>query len=85
MVANPREAATLEPRISTPPLPETAGEPIRQTSLWRDAFHRYLRNKGAVAAAIVFIGIVLYCFLIPGFWFIPGIWTTIFGASTRMR
>ena len=78
MVVNPREAATLEPQTSAPPLLETAGAPIRQTSLWRDAYRRYLRNKGAVASAVLFVIIVLYCFLIPGFWFIPGIWTTLF-------
>jgi oligopeptide transport system permease protein len=78
MAVNPREATTLQPPTSAPPLAETAGEPVRQSSLWRDAYRRYLRNKGAVAAAIVFVIIVLYCLLIPGFWFIPGIWTTIF-------
>jgi oligopeptide transport system permease protein len=78
VAVNPREAATLQPPTSAPPLAESAGEPVRQSSLWRDAYHRYMRNKGAVASAIVFVIILLYCLLIPGFWFIPGIWTTIF-------
>ena len=52
MAVNPREAATLQPPTSSVPLAETAGDPIRQSSLWRDAYRRYLRNKGAVAAAI---------------------------------
>jgi len=78
MAVNPREAATLPPQISAPPAAETAGEPVRQSSLWRDALHRYMRNKAAVGSAILFVAIVLYCFLIPGFWFIPGIWTSIF-------
>jgi oligopeptide transport system permease protein len=78
MAVNPREATVLQPPVPAPPLVETAGEPVRQSSLWRDAYRRYLRNKGAVAAAIVFVLIVLYCFLIPGFWIIPGIWTSIF-------
>jgi oligopeptide transport system permease protein len=78
MAVNPREAATLQPPTSAVPLAESAGEPVRQSSLWRDAYRRYLRNKGAVAAAIVFVIILLYCLLIPGFWFIPGIWTSIF-------
>ncbi len=52
-----------------------AGEAVRQSNLWQDAWRRYVRNKGAVAAAAVFIIIVLYAFLIPGFWIIPGIWT----------
>jgi oligopeptide transport system permease protein len=79
MAVNPREATTLPPPTSVGPAAgEAAGEPVRQSSLWRDAYRRYLRNKGAVAAAIVFAIILLYCLLIPGFWFIPGIWTTIF-------
>jgi oligopeptide transport system permease protein len=78
MAVNPREATALQPQPAAPPLPETAGEPVRQSNLWRDAYRRYLRNRGAVAAGILFVVIVLYCFLIPGFWFVPGIWTTIF-------
>jgi oligopeptide transport system permease protein len=79
MVVDRREALTVAP-APTVPLPEgeAAGAPVRQSSLWRDGYARYIRNKGAVAAAIVFIVIVLYCLLIPGFWFVPGIWTTIF-------
>jgi oligopeptide transport system permease protein len=61
-----------------PPAGEAAGAPVRQSSLWRDAYRRYVRNKGAVAAAVIFGIIVLYCLLIPGFWKIPGIWTSIF-------
>jgi oligopeptide transport system permease protein len=78
MAINPPEARTLEAPVPAPPLAESAGEPVQQSSLWRDAYRRYLRNKGAVAAGIVFTIILLYCFLIPGFWIIPGIWTTIF-------
>ena len=37
-----------------------AEAPIRQASLWRDAWRRYLRNKGALVAGIIFILIVLY-------------------------
>jgi oligopeptide transport system permease protein len=68
--------ATLEARTATiPEAGAAAGVPIQQASLWRDAWRRYIRNKGAVAAAIVFIVILLYAFLIPGFWIFPGIWT----------
>jgi oligopeptide transport system permease protein len=42
-----------------------AGAPIRQTNLWKDAWHRYLRNKGAVVAGAVFVLIVLYCIIWP--------------------
>jgi oligopeptide transport system permease protein len=44
-----------------------AGAPIRQSSLWRDAWRRYIRNRGAVLAALVFIVVVLYCLLAPIF------------------
>ncbi|MDX6593448.1 MAG: oligopeptide transport system permease protein [Gaiellales bacterium] len=44
-----------------------AGAPIRQTSLWRDAWRRYLRNKGAVACGIVFLLLLLYCAFAPVF------------------
>src|SRR6266545_2304224 len=55
----------------------SAGAPIAQASLWKDAWYRYIRNRAAVAAAVVFIVMVLYCLLIPGFWKIPGIWTSL--------
>jgi oligopeptide transport system permease protein len=42
-----------------------AGAPIRQASLWRDAWHRYIRNRGALIAGIVFVLMVLYCIFIP--------------------
>jgi oligopeptide transport system permease protein len=45
----------------------SAGAPIRQSSLWRDAWRRYLRNHGAVAAGAIFGLIVLYCLLAPVF------------------
>jgi oligopeptide transport system permease protein len=54
-----------------------AGAPIAQASLWKDAWYRYIRNKGAVIAGCIFILMILYCLLIPGFWKIPGIWTSI--------
>jgi oligopeptide transport system permease protein len=79
VVVDRREAALP---VAAPPATaagDAAGAPVRQSSLWKDAFARYRRNKGAVAAAIIFILVVLYCLLIPGFWFIPGIWTSIFG------
>jgi oligopeptide transport system permease protein len=74
-----REAALpVGTRTTVEPEPGTAaGAPVRQTSLWRDALQRYTRNKGAVAAAIIFILIILYCLIIPGFWKIPGVWTSL--------
>lgn len=43
----------------------SAGAPVRQTNLWRDAWQRYIRNKGAVAAGVVFVLLVLYCIVWP--------------------
>jgi oligopeptide transport system permease protein len=42
-----------------------AGAPIRQSSLWQDAWRRYLRNRGAVAAGVVFLLIVVWCIVAP--------------------
>lgn len=42
-----------------------AGAPIRQTNLWKDAWNRYLRNKGAVAAGAVFLVVLVYCLVWP--------------------
>jgi len=44
-----------------------AGSPVRQTNLWKDAWYRYIRNRGALAAGIIFVGLLLYCILIPIF------------------
>jgi oligopeptide transport system permease protein len=48
-------------------LESVAGAPIRQSSLWRDARRRYLRNRGAVAAGAVFLLVLAYCVLVPIF------------------
>jgi oligopeptide transport system permease protein len=42
-----------------------AGAPIHRGSLWRDAWRRYIQNKGAVVAGTIFLLIVLYCLLWP--------------------
>ena len=42
-----------------------AGTPIRQSNLWRDAKRRYMRNKGAVVAAAIFLIVVAYCVIVP--------------------
>ena len=49
------------------PMPQAtaAGAPIRQSSLWRDAYRRYVRNHAAVAAGTVFVVLVLYCLVWP--------------------
>ncbi len=42
-----------------------AGAPIRRSNLWKDAWHRYIRNRGAVLAGSVFLLILLYCLIWP--------------------
>ena len=42
-----------------------AGTPIQQSSLWRDAKRRYMRNKAAVVAASIFLIILAYCIIVP--------------------
>jgi len=49
----------------TLPAATAAGVPIRQASLWGDAWNRYVRNLGAVTAAIIFVVVLVYCFLEP--------------------
>ena len=42
-----------------------AGAPIRQSSLWQDAWRRYLRNRGAVTAGALFLLMVVWCVVTP--------------------
>ena len=42
-----------------------AGTPIRQSSLWRDARRRYMRNKGALIAGSIFLLVLAYCIIVP--------------------
>ena len=68
---------TVDPRQATIPVgapfgiePEAglaAGAPLRQASLWTDAWRRYIKNRGAVVAGTVFVLIVLYCLILPLF------------------
>jgi oligopeptide transport system permease protein len=69
MVLNPqqeefRERAVLREGggVHTP-----AGAPVRQSSLWRDAWHRYKANRAALVAAVAFITLVLYVVFAPIF------------------
>ena len=57
-------------RLPTPPPPTPtasgdAGAPIRSSSLWRDAWYRYLRNRAAVIAGIAFLALLAYCVIWP--------------------
>jgi oligopeptide transport system permease protein len=53
---------TLEPAAGL-----AAGAPIRQANLWRDAWRRYIRNWGAIAAGLIFALFVLFCIFAPIF------------------
>jgi oligopeptide transport system permease protein len=44
-----------------------AGAPVRQTSLWRDAWYRYRANKAAVVAGFLFLVLVAYVIFVPIF------------------
>jgi oligopeptide transport system permease protein len=65
MTVGPREAAIPEAPASLAGEPAAAGAPIAQASLWRDAWRRYLRNKGAITAAVIFLIIVGYAIVAP--------------------
>ena len=62
MASSPRETAAtdgLAPSSRCRARPRARA--IRQSNLWRDAWRRYIRNKGAVVAGAVFVLLVLYC------------------------
>ncbi|MBA2475812.1 MAG: ABC transporter permease [Actinobacteria bacterium] len=42
-----------------------AGAPVRQTNLWKDAWFRYIRNRGAVIAGAILLLVILYCIIWP--------------------
>ena len=68
MAVDPRQATLPEaPATVVAGEPVAAGAPIRQASLWRDAWRRYVRNKAAVLAGVVFVLIVLYAVIVPIF------------------
>jgi oligopeptide transport system permease protein len=64
MVVNPREVTPIE-AATTGVAPPAAGAPIRQSNLWRDAWHRYIRNRGALIAGAIFVLVLLYCLVWP--------------------
>ena len=41
---------TRDERIAIEPNLAPSGGPIRQSNLWKDAWRRYIRNKGALVA-----------------------------------
>ena len=66
MSTSAREHEVLAPRPTIEPgASGDAGAPIQQTNLWKDAWYRYIRNRGAFVAGVVFGMLVLYCFIYP--------------------
>ena len=64
-IGDPRGRVTSEDFSSSHP--GTAGAPVRQTSLWRDAWYRFRANKAALVAGVLFSILVLYCIFAPIF------------------
>jgi oligopeptide transport system permease protein len=65
MAVSPRRDEVLTPRTAEPLEPGAAGAPLRQASLWRDAWYRYIRNRGAAVAGTIFVLVLLYCLIWP--------------------
>ncbi len=60
-VTDAREEALATEPGSAP----ASGAPIRQTNLWKDAWRRYVRNRAATLAGVVFVVVLLYCLVAP--------------------
>jgi oligopeptide transport system permease protein len=66
MVVDPKQAAVPAAAEDLAHLPPGgAGAPLRQSNLWKDAWRRYVRNKAALAAGIVFLLLLLFCVIWP--------------------
>ena len=67
MVIDPREAPTptIAGDVVSPDGTGSAGAPLRQSNLWRDAWRRYIRNRAALAAGVVFILMLLFVIVWP--------------------
>ncbi|HYY33839.1 MAG TPA: hypothetical protein VE693_09725 [Gaiellaceae bacterium] len=65
MIIDHREAALPTLERGPAHAATDAGDTLRQSSLCKDALYRFARNGAAVAAALVFAVIVLYCALHP--------------------
>jgi oligopeptide transport system permease protein len=66
VVVNPREVSTPTIAGDVAPLAAgSAGAPLRQSNLWRDALRRYSRNRAAVFAGSVFVLLLLFVIIFP--------------------
>ena len=61
----PATSSANLPLAPTTVFEPAAGAPIRQSNLWKDAWHRYLRNRAALVAGAVFVLVLLYCLIWP--------------------
>ena len=70
MVLNPQQEEFRERAIiaeTGAPGMSAAGAPVRQTSLWRDAWYRYRANKAAIVAGVLFLVLLAYVIFVPIF------------------
>ncbi len=68
MVVNPQQEEFRERAIAGEGIRAVdAGAPVRQTSLWRDAWYRYRANKAALVAGVLFLVLVVYVIFVPIF------------------
>jgi oligopeptide transport system permease protein len=66
MIADRRRAEFEATLIRTAEAREgEAGAALQRASLWRDALHRFLKNRGAVVAAIAFLVMVAFVTFVP--------------------
>jgi oligopeptide transport system permease protein len=65
VVANPQQEELREPALTRRGGGVDASPPIRQASLWRDAWYRYRANRAAVIAGGLFLLLVAYVVLAP--------------------
>jgi oligopeptide transport system permease protein len=66
--ANPRDAVATPggtTAVGDLAVPPSAGEAMRRSSLWRDAWRRYMQNKGAVFFGALFLAFTLFCIIWP--------------------
>ena len=64
-IVNPEEVREAQAERSADRGGTDAGAAIRTTSLWRDAWHRYVANKAAVIAALLFLLMCAYVVIVP--------------------
>jgi oligopeptide transport system permease protein len=61
----PRQDTAFVGPTPTPATEPTAGAPISETNLWKDAWYRYIRNRAALIAGGVFGLMILWVLIWP--------------------